>query len=834
LAPSNLSLTSPQSAGIDDVPEVLERSEFRLSDVKPSVQGIPSKGILVKLFLVSRKDTGSADDSERTVWVVSSPDAIHWTPRKSKDAHKTNARATDKAFHAAKAWPAFKPRMKAKLSGGKAGRQKERRSSAVGGRSVAEQPVQEGRSQSDDTSDEQEEEEEEAEEGEEEDDSEEDDAGEDGAGEDGALEDGAVEDVEESLKDSEGEENMEGEKEEEEEEEAMLHDESEHDTEEQDDDGHNISPEEAEAGEADKREHGEHEVGEDLAEDIGEEREQGAEGQQEAEREGEREEEDKTSDEIEPQTRIRGKDRAVQDGEEEEHGDDSEMGEEQGDNGNVEGVRDSTEQQVTENNRDGVWRSWKVKDTNGKEDEERCTNACEEEKMAEDENGSADARRKRPLEKSEALRCSTPEERPNKRSKGDGGENVDGAATNDSPVRTVSPETTPRPKTSSPTLITTSPGSTIEIVRQTSVVPGLQCTEKAVWDAAQRDSIISSLPHEQQTKMIHAALSLGSKEGIKALKCFVNNARKDGRRRRENLHSDFDLIALHSGVDVWHSTSVLVSRDSSLARFSDLYRQIDTLDNKVTLFSITKRVKLAAMAQYRKSLLQEGAGRNQAKDANLHLFRAVYPDHATIETPDDKETSSTARDDWNRLRDRLREGRMWLEVRDLFGGVGAFLALPPQCVPDRHVLRMPARNFGSWLRLLEIAWRALDTHARHTLNDLVRMSLAGQRLPEDVLVLETLENGFCTAPTSLSDILTGWSSFERKSRDGEGEPTTPTHREEDGDAATSGPASTTTSTTNRPEGAEGLGMISRQVRRGDVDDELLKDLNFDDGLSQEI
>jgi hypothetical protein len=346
------------------------------------------------------------------------------------------------------------------------------------------------------------------------------------------------------------------------------------------------------------------------------------------------------------------------------------------------------------------------------DEEESSVGVSEEKKVAGEEDRALEERRKRPLERSEVVYCSTPEERPNKRSKGDGGENVDSVATDDSPIRTISPKTTPRPKTSSPTLTTASPDSTIEIVRQTSVVPGLQYTEKAVWDLAQRDNIIGSLPREQQTKMIHAALSLGSKEGIKALQCFVHNARKDGRRRGKDLHFDSDPSTPYSGVDVWYTTSTLVSRESGLAHFSDLYRQIDILDNKVTLFSISKRVKLAAMAQYRKSLLQEGAGRNQAKDANLHLFRAVYPDHATIEKPDDKETSSAARDDWNRLRDRLREGRMWLEVRDLFGGVGAFLALPPQCVPDRHVIRMPARNFGSWLRLLEVAWRALDTHAR--------------------------------------------------------------------------------------------------------------------------
>jgi hypothetical protein len=101
-----------------------------------------------------------------------------------------------------------------------------------------------------------------------------------------------------------------------------------------------------------------------------------------------------------------------------------------------------------------------------------------------------------------------------------------------------------------------------------------------------------------------------------------------------------------------------------------------------------------------------------------------------------------------------------------------------------------------------------------------------------------LENGPGTAPTSLSDILTGWSSFEQKSRDDEGEPTTLTHREEDGDAAALGTPPTTASITSRPEEAEAeaedSGLSLRQVMMGDVDDGLLKDLNFDDGLSQEI
>jgi hypothetical protein len=100
------------------------------------------------------------------------------------------------------------------------------------------------------------------------------------------------------------------------------------------------------------------------------------------------------------------------------------------------------------------------------------------------------------------------------------------------------------------------------------------------------------------------------------------------------------------------------------------------------------------MAQYRESLLQQGAGRKQAKAANLRLFRAIYPEHATIERPDEA-TKSVTLDDWQRLRDRLREGRRWLDIPDLFGGVSAFLALPLQCVSDRYVQKMQAEKFAS-------------------------------------------------------------------------------------------------------------------------------------------
>lgn len=202
------------------------------------------------------------------------------------------------------------------------------------------------------------------------------------------------------------------------------------------------------------------------------------EAEREGERDGERDGEDTTSDEAQMHSKTRGEDGAVEDGEEEENGD--EVGEEQGDHGNAQGVRESMEQRVTENNRDGVWRSWKVGATNGKENEERCTNAGEEERTAEDEDGSPEERRKRPLETSEAFTCSTPEERPNKRRKSDGDRNGVDTTTEDSLNRTTGLKAQTRPRTPSLKSTTPSPPSTIEIVRQTSVVPGLEGTESAV------------------------------------------------------------------------------------------------------------------------------------------------------------------------------------------------------------------------------------------------------------------------------------------------------------------------------------------------------------------
>jgi hypothetical protein len=714
---------------------------LRLSHVQQSAQAIVGAGILVKLFPVLRKDTRSVGDPNETLWIVASPDATNWTPSKLEDVHKANAKAN--ASHAGKAGSTSKPKVKAKISGGKTERQKEQRPLAKGEKDVAEQPVQEGHSESDDTSDEQEDEEEGEEEGEEEE------AEEDDAGKDDAEGDVAGEDIEEDPNDSEGEEDLD------EDEEAVVNDENEHDTEEQDDGEHNKSSEEAEAEEADKREDEEHEGEEDLA----------------GEGEGEG-------------SQTRGKDAADEDEKEEEF----EYGEK-----------------------------------------------AEEERITGEEDASRKEGRKRPLERSKAFECSTPKEHPNKRRKSDKGESEDGTATDDSLKRAVSPEKTPRPRASSPTSTTASPGSTRAVVRQTSVVPGLQDTESAVWDAAKRDSVISSLSLEQQTKMVLTALSLGSEEGIEELRHFVCNLRKNSKRGSDSLTSNSNLIAPNPDLRAPFASNDLVAQSDCLSHLSVLYRRLDVLESQETLFTITKRANLAAMAQYRENLVPKGAGRNQARDANLKLFRAIFPDHSTVERPEDKVTYPTASQDWFRLRNRLNEGRAWLEVRDLFGGNGAFLALPPQCVPDSYVSRITAKNFGPLLGLLDVAWRALDDGARRTMNALVRLALTGQPLPEAALALERPEAGILAASAGLSPMLAGWSEFDGTTRRS-GDPATAhlTEQNVEDEINTQEVVRTTTAATS---GKEVVADVEPSMQKGTmlvVDDGLLENIDFEEPLSQQI
>jgi hypothetical protein len=592
---------------------------------------------------------------------------------------------------------------------------------------------------------------------------------------------------------------------------------------------HNDSSEEAEAEEADKREDEEHESEEDLEEDAEDQEEQETERQQdagvdlEARAEGEREGGEKSNDEAELQSETRGKDGAIQNGHEEEHIDDGGMGKEKGDCGRVQEDTENVEQQVTASHRNGAWRSWVVGDVSGKEEGERGTISGEEERMVEDENGSAEETRKR------AFACSTPAERPKKRSKSDEGENEDDTATEDSPTRTVGLKTHPPPRTPSLKSNTPSPGSTIEVVRQASVIPGLEGTESAVWNAAREDLIFRSLSPKDQRKMVCTAVSLGSEKGIKELQRFVYNARRDVKQKGKSWESEFDLSVSQSDGVMRSANGTFISSDSGLSHFSALYQQIETLDKVAIKLFVTRRVKLAAMAQYRRALVQNVAGRNQAKDAKLHLFRAIHPEYDAIERPD-KAKKSVVLSDWKRLGDRLGEGRRWLDIRERFGGAGAFLALPPQCVSDRYVQKMPKERFGSWLGMLDVAWRALDDHARLALNELARMSLAGKPLPEGLLALEMLEEGTDIALTSLSGMFTGWSPSDRTSRDKGTKSIVIATQREDNDAAASMYPAATPITPRRAEEAEDIGLISQKEMVESVEDGLfdgLDDLDFD-------
>jgi hypothetical protein len=712
--------------------------------------------------------------------------------------------------------------VKAKVNRGKASRKKEQGSLETGGRNMTEQQVQEDHSGSDDTNDEQEVREDEEDE--------EDDAGEYDAGVD-VVED----DIVEAPNDSEGEEDLE-EGDSDEEGETVVVDEDEHDTEEQDNDRHDRTSEEDEPEAADKAENEEVAAEADLAEDVGEAGEQEAEGQQEAARESESEREKKTGGETGPHSGAKGNNGAAHDVEEEEYGGEKEVGKPQGDQEQMQGVENGVGQRGTTYDRHGPWRRWETGDMHGEEGEESSTNSDEGERTARDENGRTGDRRKRASGEDEAMDNAPLQEHPNKRSKTDRGENEDDAAKNDSLSETNGLDIQTRPRT--PSLKSTTPSSpkTIEIVRQVSVIPGLEGTESAVWDAARRNAVFTSLSGADQKKMVCTAVSLASEKGIKELQRFVCDTRRNAKQNGKSLEFESDLGAFEFDADTRNADGTLIPRDSGLARLTALYHQITTIDNAAIKLSVTRRVKLAAMAEYRKSLLQEGTGRKQAKAANLRLFRAIHPEHATIERLDEA-TKSVALDDWQRLRDRLREGRRWLDIRDLFGGAGAFLALPSQCVSDRYIQKMQVEKFESWLLLLDVAWRALDVHARLTLNELVRMSLAGQPLPEAFLALETLEAGTGTALNSLSGMLTGWPSSNRICGDASAKSiATPTQREGDSGAAAHDVNACTTSTTSRAEEAGQLGRVSQMEKVKSVEDGFLDgldDIDFDESLSQE-
>ena len=595
------------------------------------------------------------------------------------------------------------------------------------------------------------------------------------------------------------------------------------DAEEQDDDRNDGELDEPQAKEADKRKDREDQGEEDGEKDAQDEEERKkAEGEQEAEEAG---------DMVEKPSETKDKDGADEDDQAEGNEDDEEAEEEMETHDGVREDREAMEQRVTANNRDGARGDCRLVDIADKEGEGRDTGSGGGEGMAGEENRDPE-RRKRHLETCEVFDCPTPGDRPSKRSRSNESESGDDATTDTLSRLIFSPEKTPRPRESSPTSTTASPGSILEIVRQTSAVPGLGDTEEAVWDAAQKDSVICSLSLRQQAKMVRTALSLSSEEGIKELRRFVANAREDGKRGSGSLVPEFNLSTPQPDFTGGHANNALILRDRGIAHFSTLFQHLDILDGKTTLFSVAKRAKLAAMAQYRNSILPEGASRKDIRIATLRLFHAVWPHHDTIERPEDKATNPAAYADWIRLHDRLKEGRQWLAVRDLFGGDGAFLALPPQCVSDRDILKMPSEVLEAWLGLLEVAWKALDDRARQTLNTLVRLALAAQPFPKDVLALEISESGTGATPTSLSAMFTGWSAAARDVRDNKDVAMATLIERNSTDPETSSTASTRITSSMKEAGdAE---VILQKDTMGDVSDELFDGVNFDDSLSQEI
>jgi hypothetical protein len=76
------------------LPEVLEHSTLRLSDIMRSSECIAGEGILVKLFPVSPKYIQSVGDSKRTLWIVSSRDASNEFPSKWEDTQKSKAKTS--------------------------------------------------------------------------------------------------------------------------------------------------------------------------------------------------------------------------------------------------------------------------------------------------------------------------------------------------------------------------------------------------------------------------------------------------------------------------------------------------------------------------------------------------------------------------------------------------------------------------------------------------------------------------------------------------------------------------------------------------------------------
>jgi hypothetical protein len=181
------------------------------------------------------------------------------------------------------------------------------------------------------------------------------------------------------------------------------------------------------------------------------------------------------------------------------------------------------------------------------------------------------------------------------------------------------------------------------------------------------------------------------------------------------------------------------------------------------------------------------------------------------------------------------EGSTWLDVHRLFGGDGAFLALPPQCVPGSHVSRLPAKHSSSLLGLLDVAWRALDHDARRTMNALVRLALAGQPLPGAALALERSDIGTSASTADLSPMLAGWSVPDYAT-EWHGDPAAArsTEREIKGSETLPEAVRTTNAGTYRETVLTNAKSSIWKETVSLVDDGLLENIVFDERLSQQI
>jgi hypothetical protein len=162
------------------------------------------------------------------------------------------------------------------------------------------------------------------------------------------------------------------------------------------------------------------------------------------------------------------------------------------------------------------------------------------------------------------------------------------------------------------------------------------------------------------------------------------------------------------------------------------------------------------------------------------------------------------------------------------------LALPPQCVPESHFSRLPAKYSSSLLGLLDVAWRALDDDARRIMNALVRLALAGQPLPGAALALERSDVGTSAATAGLSPMLAGWSVPGATECHGDPAAARSTEREIKGLGNTPEAVRTTTAGTYRENVLTNAKSSIRKETVSLVDDRLLENVDFDERLSQQI